>query len=98
MEKEIIWTEKALQDRFDIYTFWTYHNQSETFSERLDQRIVASARLIAKYPSIGKATGFQGVRIKALKHVSIFYLEKESHVVLLRIWDNRQNPEKLVLF
>ncbi len=98
MEKEIIWTEKALQDRFDIYTFWAYHNQSTSFSEKLDERILNLADLISKYPAIGKQSGFQGVRMKALAHVSIFYIEKDRQIIILRIWDNRQNPEKLMLF
>ena len=98
MEKEIIWTEKALQDRFDIYTFWEDHNRSIVFSEKLDLKIQNSVLLIAKYPSIGRKSDFFGVRMKVLTHVSIFYIEKETQVLILRIWDNRQNPERFILF
>ena len=98
MEKEIIWTEKALEDRFEIYTYWANHNKSYSFSEKLDQKIQSSIQLLSKFPTLGKKSVFHGVRMKILTHVSIFYNDQENQIIILRIWHNRKNPDELLLF
>jgi plasmid stabilization system protein ParE len=97
MVKEVVWTEKSLKDRFSIYQFWHTHNQSNIYSDKLELLFVESALLLAKFPQIGTRTNIEGVRIKVVRSFKIFYQETSDKVLILRIWDSRQDPKNLKL-
>lgn len=63
MAKEIVWTETAVLDRFRIYQFWLLHNQSHSYSEKLETLFNESAKLIAEYPEIGTPGTARSCRI-----------------------------------
>lgn len=95
MAKQIIWSRKAQNDRKEILDFWINHNQSNTYSEKLDRKFREAIILIKHYPKIGKLTDDQKARIKIVKDYLLIYEETESNINILTIWDTRQNPEKL---
>lgn len=97
MVKEVIWTEKSLRDRLYIYHFWSTHNQSNTFSEKLELLFTESAHLLARFPHIGTKTNIEGVRIKVVRSFKILYQVSPDKILILRIWDGRQDPKTLKL-
>jgi len=50
---------------------------------------------MAKYPLIGKSTYKKNVRLKVLKEYLIIYEVMTKEILVLTIWDCRQNPEDL---
>ena len=56
MAKKIEWTQSAIQDRFNIYHFWTANNNSDTFSKKLEILFNEAAKLISEFPDIGAET------------------------------------------
>jgi addiction module RelE/StbE family toxin len=95
MAQQIIWTEKAQKERIEIFTFWNIRNKSFSYSRKLDELIKESLKLICKYPLIGKQTDKENVRLKVLRDYLIIYEITEKEIVVLSLWDCRQNPKDL---
>jgi addiction module RelE/StbE family toxin len=94
MVKQIIWTFKAQNDRKTIFEYWNNRNKSKNYSKKLNQLLVESLNIIAIRPFIGKKTEMKNVRTKIIRDYMIFYEITEKYIVVLTIWDCRQNPVK----
>lgn len=97
MVRKVIWTEKAQNNRISIFTYWNNHNKSVAYSKKLHKLIIESLQLICKHPMIGKATDLKNVRVKVLKEYLIIYEITDKEIVVLTIWDSRQNPDNLMI-
>jgi plasmid stabilization system protein ParE len=95
MVKQIIWSQRAQDDRKQILEYWKNRNKSNTYSKKLDKRFREALNIIRDYPQIGKQTDDQKARIKIVKDYLLIYEETENTIILLTIWDSRQDPEKL---
>lgn len=95
MVSKIIWTETSIKDRYQIYTFWQENNKSNTYSLKLEQLFHQSAELLANFPKIGLNTDFRNTKVKIVSHFKIFYSVGTKSIPILRVWDTRQNPNKL---
>jgi addiction module RelE/StbE family toxin len=95
MVRQIIWTERAQKERIAILSFWNNRNKSFIYSKKLNELIKESLQLICKHPLIGKLTDRVNVRLKILKDYLIIYEITANEIVVLSIWDCRQNPEDL---
>ena len=71
-------------------------NQSKEYSKKLDSLFKDAVRLIAHYPEIGKQTDRRGVRIKVVRNYLLIYELNNEQLIILTIWDSRQNPQKLL--
>jgi addiction module RelE/StbE family toxin len=94
MAKQIIWTKKAQQERKEILHYCRVHNQSNTYSKRLNFLINKAITLVAAHPHIGRRTDIENVRVKLVRDYLIFYEESESEIFILTIWYNRRNPDE----
>jgi len=95
MVRQITWTLRAQNDRRKIFEYWNNWNKSNLYSRKLNELIRQSLVLIAKYPLIGKRTDKKNVRLKVLKEYLIIYEVMTKEILVLTIWDCRQNPEDL---
>jgi toxin YoeB len=95
MVRQITWTEKAQKERIAILSFWNEQNQSLNYSRKLNKLLIESLRLICKFPTIGKRTNKENVRVKVFKDYLIIYEITKSAIVVLSLWDCRQNPQDL---
>lgn len=95
MAKTIIWTLRAQSDRKNILNYWIQRNRSSAYSKKLNQLFKEAVRVISLYPKIGKPTDDSLARVKVARDYLIFYEESEDAVLVLTIWDNRQNPDNL---
>ncbi len=95
MARQVIWSNKAVLDRYQIYKFWVYNNQSETYSKKLELLFQEAANLFFQLPEVGAKTDIDGVRVKVVRSYKLFYRVLVDGVVILRVWDTRQNPEEL---
>ncbi|KEO74960.1 type II toxin-antitoxin system RelE/ParE family toxin [Anditalea andensis] len=96
MAKEVRWTKVSIVDRFDIYNYWIERTKSEEFSIKLDLLFVQAASLISDFPEIGMESEVPGIRIKIVKNYKIFYLNNEDNIQILRVWDAKQDPKRLI--
>jgi toxin YoeB len=97
MAKKVIWAKRAQNDRKEILAFWVEHNQSSTYSKKLDALFKEAVRIIKRNPEIGKPTDIEGVRIKVISHYLMFYEIIDESIYILTIWDSRRNPDSLKL-
>ena len=95
MAKVIVWTETAVRDRFRIYQFWLSHNQSQSYSDKLEKLFNESALLIAQFPEVGTKTDYKDIRVKIVGNHKLFYKSKMDRIEIIRVWDTRQNPSDI---
>ena len=94
MVKQIIWSQRAQADRKQILEYWRNRNKSNTYSKNLDKRFREALNIIRDYPQIGKQTDDQKARIKIVRDYLLIYEETKDSIILLTIWDSRQDPQK----
>lgn len=96
MVKQIIWSIRAQSDRKHILNYWNKRNKSKLYSRKLNGLFKEAVKLIAHYPEIGKLTDNQNARIKIVKNYLIIYeVDEKDRLLILTIWNSRQNPKKL---
>ncbi|HRZ96562.1 MAG TPA: type II toxin-antitoxin system RelE/ParE family toxin [Paludibacter sp.] len=96
MLKEIIWSPLSVSDMENTIEYLSNIWNEQIINEFLDdvdlnlQQIALYPRL---YPVINKKLKVR--KCVVTKHNTIFYQEKKNTIQLLRIFDTRQDPEKL---
>lgn len=96
MAKQVVWSFRAQSDRKEILNYWQQRNKSNFYSKKLNQLFKESIKIIADFPQIGKPTDSINTRVKIVKDYLIIYEETETQILILTIWDSRQDPEKLM--
>jgi len=97
MAGRIIWTLKAEKDLLGILEYWVDRTQSFTYSKKLNKLFKENIKLLSQYPHIGRITDDNNIRIKIIGNYLLFYEVIEIHIIILKIWDSRQNPKSLEL-
>lgn len=92
MVKKIAWSAKAQSDRKEIFRYWNERNKSTSYSGKLNYLFEDAANLIAKFPKIGKPSGYKDTRIKIVRDYLLVYKEYKDLVLIITVWDGRQNP------
>lgn len=95
MAKQIVWSRRAQRDRREILEYWRIRNKSNSYSKKLNRLFKESIKIITDFPQIGKPTDEANTRIKIVKDYLIIYEETQTQIVILTIWDSRQDPDKL---
>lgn len=95
MVKEIIWSPGAEEEKNEILRFWFSHNHSPVYSIKLDEQINQAIELLPYYPFMGRKTDFEKVRLIVVENCLIFYEVTETQILILSIFDGRQDPNKI---
>lgn len=96
MAKPIKWANQAIKDVKNIFTYWNNRNKSNVYSKKLESLISQAVDTISEHPSIGKLSGYRNVRFGILKSYIIVYEEFDNFILIITIWDSRQDPDKLI--
>lgn len=51
MVKQVVWSQRAQDDRKQILGYWRHRNKSNTYSKKLDQRFIEALNIIRDLPS-----------------------------------------------
>lgn len=94
--KEIIWSVTAENQLAHVLEFWVEHNQSKSYSIKLLDIVYKAVQLIQTYPKANEKLGDFDARTYVLGNYSLIYQERETVILLLAFWDNRQDPDKLL--
>lgn len=95
MAKQVIWSKRAQNDRKEILGYWAKRNKSKTYSRKLNALFKEAIKLIENHPEIGKPVHDDQSRIKIVRDYLLIYEIDKNLIVILTIWDSRQNPKKL---
>ena len=97
MAKRVVWSPRARNDRTRILKYWQERNKSKVYSQKLFRLFQVSVKRIGDNPKMGKPTSLYGIRSYVVRDYLIFYEILKEHILILTIWDSRQNPTKLRL-
>ena len=96
MDRKIIWSKRARKEQTEIFEYWNARNYSKTYSNRLNRLFKETTKLISLFPEIGRQTDKDGVRVSLVENYLLIYEPVDNETILiLSIWDTRQNPDKL---
>ena len=96
VKRTVVWTETAARQRREILKYWTKHNGSTSFAEKLIRLIAKRMQVILKHPESFKSTTYPGTRESAMGHFSVFYKLTKDKLIVTAFWDNRQDPKKFL--
>lgn len=89
---EIVWSTKAASDLKNIIEFWNSKNKSTTYSKKLILLIQNKLKQISENPFSGINTDLHNVRSILFENYYLHYSFTSNKILVLRIWDVRQNP------
>ena len=92
--RKIIWSPRAKIDLFNILDFYFQRNGTKTYSIKLNSNLRKTIRLLETHPEIGVQTDIEKIRNLIHGDYEIFYEIKIKTIVIITIWDCRQNPKK----
>lgn len=95
MAKRIIWSKIALENKFQILYYWKNRNKSNVYSRKLNCLFKDTAKLLLEFPALGRETDNPQVKNIIVRDYLMFYKETKDSIIILHIWDGRQNPDKL---
>jgi len=97
MVRGIVWSKRAEKLFFDILEFYYVRNKSKTYSGKLNSEIKQLIKILAKQPFLGRKTEKNNIRVLIKGNYKIFYEIEPEEIVILLVWDTRQNPENFKL-
>ncbi len=97
MVRRIIWSEKAEKIFLKILEFYYKRNGTKTYSKKLNSEIKKLINLLKKQAFIGKITNNKSTRVLIKGDFKIFYRVEQDEIIILMVWDCRQDSEKFKL-
>ena len=96
-KRKIVWSHKARIKLTEILDFYYQRNKSKTYSQKLYREIQKYIRLLKKQPTLGLKTDEELVRALIIGEYIVFYEYSKVEIIILNIWDCRQNPNDLLI-
>lgn len=93
----IIWSEKAIDDVLNNIDYlereWT-EKEVKRFSDKTNEILHKLFKGNIRF----KKSGYKDTLVVSIeKQINLFYKKEGDNIILLRFWNNYQNPEKLKL-
>ena len=95
MVRRIIWTKRASIVFSKVLQFYIKRNGNKIYSKKLNTEIKQIIDLLGKHPYLGKKTDKENVRVLIKSNYQIFYKLKKDKIIILLVWDTRQDPNSL---
>lgn len=94
--EEVIWSQQAKLDLFHIWKFYSSKNLKA--ADKVIGKIIETAETITFSTQYQKEEFLEEWHRRALyKHFKIIYSVRNNNLLVLRIFDSRQNPSKMIL-
>ena len=95
VKREVIWTRISEVQLQEILEFFTKKHKSGQYSRKLYKKFKTELKNAAKNPDIGIKTKLYQIRGLIIDDYILFYETLEDRILILKVWDCRQNPDKL---
>lgn len=95
-QRKVIWTKTADLQFVGILEYWHKRNKSNVYSKKLIKLVSNKTNQIAKNPFAFKSTDIENIRVAIFENFSIFFKHTDDQIIITAMWDNRQDPKKLL--
>jgi toxin YoeB len=95
---KIVWTQTAIKQRNFIFEYWKNRNGNTIYINKLNRLVKERLLLLLQNPKLGKLSEHEGARMVSMRHYSIFYKHLDNRIIIIGLWDNRQDPMKLLTY
>ena len=93
MVRRLIWSPEARNSRKNIFDYWNNRNQLKMYSSILNSLFNANLKIVIQLPEFGKSSFREDSKFIIVSHFEIIYKITPNEIVVLDIWDTRQNPQ-----
>lgn len=93
--RRIVWTASAKLQLKTIFEYFNFRNRSKSYPLKLNTLIQTELKTLLQQPNIGKKTDSINVRGLLIENYYVFYEINKTHIIILSVWDTRQNPKRL---
>jgi len=92
---KINWSVRAKKEIDKVYQYWTNHNKSNIYSEKILDETLRMINLIRNQNKIGlKSSTKELRRVLILENFSLSYRTSTKEIRILSFFDKRQDPKK----
>lgn len=91
--KKIAWSKNAVLSRKNIFKYWNNRNKSTLYSKKLNGLFIESLEIISNLPESSQESSKKNVRLKLVRDYYLVYEIFDDTILIIDIWDTRQNPE-----
>lgn len=96
-QRKINWTKKSNLERKEILDYWIRRNKSKSYSIKLNKLFLETVKQVSEYPTIGRETEFENVRVKIVQDYLLFYEYTPTHLKVLSVWDGNREDITLMI-
>jgi len=93
MARRLIWSVEARNSRKNIFDYWNNRNKSKIYSRKLNLLFNNNLKIVIQLSEFGKPTFQKDIKFIIISHFEIIYKITQNEIVVLDIWDTRQNPQ-----
>ena len=94
-KRVIVWTRNSEIQLQEILEFYIQRNKSRNYSLKLYGKFKAELKNVALKPEIGLKTKLDQIRGLIVGDFILFYKIFDDKIMVLKVWDCKQNPDKL---
>ena len=94
VERIVVWTRNSKIQLQKILEFFKHRNKSSLYGQKLYKKFVAELNKAARQPEIGVKTKLANIRGLIIGDYILFYEILPDSILVLKIWDSRQDPDK----
>ena len=92
MVRKLIWFTGARHSRKDIFEYWNNQNKLKAYSRKLNLLFHTYLKIAIQLREFCKPTFREDSKFIIVSHFEIIYKITTNEIVVLDIWDTRQNP------
>lgn len=93
MARRLIWSVEARNSRKNIFDYWNSRNKSKEYSNKLNLLFNDNLKIVIQLPEFGIPTKSENTKFIIGSHFEILYYITPNEILVLDIWDTRQNPQ-----
>lgn len=90
--RKIIWTIEALLTKKELFKYWNFRNKSTLYSKKLELIFKEKLKQVAQYPEASIVIS-DNLRMVLIRDYYLVFNFNQQTIIVLDIWDTRQNPD-----
>lgn len=94
-KRGVVWSRHSEIQLQEILDFYLNRNKSNIYAKKLYDKFKSELKILAQKPEIGVKTRIDNIRGLIVDDYILFYEIFDNRIMVLKVWDSRQDPDKL---